>query len=154
MRTKRNESAKAKPSFSGATKSAKAKVNLKATKRVSKRDLEFERYLERVEDVNYRGGSWALPRNATAAEKTKYEICEKILGYQEDNNLSDEIMARKLHLTITETKDILFCRISKFSLDYLINIAKELFSPSEIKLTIENNKTSNKRRKTTHVQTV
>ncbi|KLL02386.1 MAG: hypothetical protein MRERC_2c129 [Mycoplasmataceae bacterium RC_NB112A] len=63
-------------------------------------------------------------------------------------------MARKLHLTIAETEDILFCRISNFTLDYLLNIAKELFSPAEIKLTIENKKTSNKRRKTVHVQTV
>ncbi|CAG8625982.1 5824_t:CDS:2 [Paraglomus occultum] len=76
------------------------------------RDKEFEKALQEAEDPKNIGqGSWSLPRNATAAEKTKYELCEKILGYQEDNNLSDEAMARKLHLTQTELEDILFCRI-------------------------------------------
>jgi predicted XRE-type DNA-binding protein len=81
-----------------------------------------------------------LPRNATVAEKTKYEICEKILGYQEDNNLSDEVMNRKLHLIQAELENILFCRISKFSLDYLMNVASKLFSPAEIKVVIETKK--------------
>ena len=105
------------------------------------RDKEFEKALQEAEDPkNIRQGSWALPRNATAAEKTKYEICEKILGYQEDNNLSDETMARKIHLTIAETEDILFCRISKFTLDYLMNVASKLFLPDEIKLIVESKK--------------
>ena len=102
------------------------------------RDKEFEKILQEAEDPKNIGqGSWALPRNATTAEKTKYELCEKILGYQEDNNLSDEVMTRKLHLTQTELEDILFCRISKFTLDYLMNVASKLFLPDEIKLIIE-----------------
>jgi len=98
----------------------------------------FKEVLTEIEDSKNTGqGSWSLPRNATPAEKTKYELCEKILGFQEDNNLSDEVLARKLHLTVSETEDILFCRISKFSLDNLMNIASKLFSPAEIKVTIE-----------------
>jgi len=93
------------------------------------RDKEFEKILQEAEDPKNIGqGSWALPRNATAAEKTKYEICEKILGYQEDNNLSDEALSRKIHLTIAETEDILFCRISKFTMDHLMNVASKLLS--------------------------
>lgn len=105
------------------------------------KDKEFEKVLQEAEDPKNIGqGSWALPRNATPAEKTKYELCEKILGYQEDNNLSDEAMARKIHLTIAETQDILFCRISKFTLDYLMNMASKLFAPAEIKVIVENKK--------------
>ena len=105
------------------------------------RDKEFEKILQEAEDPKNIGqGSWALPRNATAAEKTKYEICEKILGYQEDNNLSDEAMARKIHLTIAEIEDILFCRISKFTMDHLMNVASKLFAPAEIKVIVGNEK--------------
>jgi hypothetical protein len=43
-------------------------------------------------------------------------------------------VARKLHLTHPELKDILFCRISKFNLDYSININSKLFAPAEIKI--------------------
>lgn len=106
-----------------------------------KEEQKFQKILQELEDPkNISKGSWALPRNATAAEKTKYEICEKILGYQEDNNLSDEAMARKLHLTQIELEDILFCRISRFNLDYLMNIANELFFPNKIKVVVETQK--------------
>lgn len=102
------------------------------------RDKEFEKILQEAEDPKNIGqGSWACPKNPTPSEKAKYELCEKILGYQEDNNLSDEVMTRKLHLTQTELEDILFCRISKFTLDYLMNVASKLFLPDEIKLVVE-----------------
>ncbi|CAJ0912280.1 9075_t:CDS:2 [Entrophospora sp. SA101] len=65
-----------------------------------KEEQKFQKILQKLEDSKNIGqGSWALPRNATTAEKTKYEICEKILGYQEDNNLSDEAMAPGLRIT-------------------------------------------------------
>ncbi|RHZ36034.1 hypothetical protein [endosymbiont GvMRE of Glomus versiforme] len=120
---------------------------IKEKKMSGQEEQEFQKTLQELEDPKNIGqGSWALPRNATVAEKTKYEICEKILGYQEDSNLSDEAMVRKLHLTQVELEDILFCRISKFNLDYLINIASNLFSPNEIKVVIESNNI--------HVQTI
>jgi|SRR5215216_4589446 len=113
------------------------------------RDKEFEKILQEAENPRNIGrGSWACPENPTLSEKVKYELCEKILGYQEDNNLSDEVMIRKLHLTQTELEDILFCRISKFTLDYLMNVSSKLFLPDEIKLVVEPKKDN------LHVQTV
>ena len=113
---------------------------MKKEKKLSEEE-EFEKALQEVEDPKNVGqGSWALPENATPSERTKYEICEKVLGYQEDNDLPDEIMTRKLHLTQAELEDILFCRISKLSLDHLMNLTSKLFSPSEIKIVIETKK--------------
>ena len=56
---------------------------------------EFEKYLQKIEDPEYDGQdvSWHLPENATPVEKAKYELCEKMLIYQQDNNLSDEEIA-------------------------------------------------------------
>src|SRR5687767_4000924 len=84
-------------------------------KRVSGKS-EFERYLERVEDPKYNGSdtSWALPKNATPLEKTKYEICKQILIHQQDNDLSDEQVAKKINLTVGETRDILYYHIDYF----------------------------------------
>jgi predicted XRE-type DNA-binding protein len=75
-------------------------------------------------------------------------LCEKILGYQADNNLPDEVMTHKLHLTQAELEDILFCRISKFTLDYLMNVASKLFAPAEIKVIVGNEKDKS------HVRTI
>jgi len=46
-------------------------------------------------------------------------------------------MTKKLHLNQAELEDILFCRISKFTLDYLMNVASKLFLPVEIKVVVE-----------------
>ena len=69
----------------------------------------FKEYLEEIEDPNYQGGSWALPENPTPLEKAKYEICQKILGYQEDNNLSDKELSHRLGISEEKTLQILFC---------------------------------------------
>jgi predicted XRE-type DNA-binding protein len=100
---------------------------------------QFKKYLEKIEDPKYDGidASWDLPENATPLEKTKYELCEKMLVYQQDNNLTDEEIAEKIHLTTGETRDILYCHIDYFTLDRLITYATRLFKPLEIKMVIE-----------------
>src|SRR3954452_512183 len=101
--------------------------------RKSKTEKEqFKKYLERIEDPNYQGGSWALPENATPLEKSKYDICKKILVYKQNHNLSTEKLAKKIKLSISETEDILHGHIDYFTLDRLLDYAGKLFSPSEI----------------------
>src|SRR6185295_12664892 len=98
------------------------------------RDKEFEKILQEAEDPKKIGqGSWACPENPTPSEKAKYELCEKILGYQEDNNLSDEIMTRKLHLSQVELEDILFGRISNFNFEELVSYGEKLKGHLEVK---------------------
>ena len=122
-------------------KANKSKNKPKPTlKKSSKKEPEqFKKYLERIEDPKYDGNdaSWDLPENATPLEKTKYVICEKILSYQQDNNLTDEEIAKKIHLTTGEARDILYCHIDYFTLDRLITYATRLFKPLEIKMVIE-----------------
>jgi predicted XRE-type DNA-binding protein len=99
----------------------------------------FKEYLAEIESPEYddADASWGLSENPTTLEKAKYELCEKILGYQQENNLSDKEIARKIHLTTGETRDILYCHIDYFTLDRLITYAGRLFSTSEIKVIIE-----------------
>ena len=96
-----------------------------------------KKYLEKIEDSNYSGGSWDLPENPTALEKTKYDICEKILAHKQDNNLTIEKLAQQIKLSKAETEDIIYCRIDHFTLDRLMNYASKLFSPSEVRVVIE-----------------
>ena len=100
----------------------------------SQKNKSFKEYLQEIEDPKYDGtdASWGLPENPTFEEKAKYELCEKILAYQQDNNLSDKEIAEKIHLTMGKTKDILYCHIDYFTLDILITYASRLFSYQEI----------------------
>lgn len=116
------------------------KTSKKASpKRTLKEKEQFKKYLERIEDPKYDGAdaSWDLPEDATPLEKAKYELCEKILVYQQDHNLTDEEMAKKIHLTTGEVRDILYCHIDYFTLDRLITYATRLFKPLEIKMVVE-----------------
>src|SRR5688572_12893117 len=97
----------------------------------------FKEVTQELEDPNYQGGSWALPENPTPSEKAKYELCEKILGHQEDNNLSDKELRQKTGLSQDKLEDILFTRIEKINSDELINIASKLFAPCEIEIAIK-----------------
>ena len=116
------------------------------------KDKEFEKYLQKIEDPDYNGQdvSWHLPENATPVEKTKYELCEKILTYQQDNNLSDEEIANKIKITIGEVRDILYCHIDYFTLERLITYAERLFSTLEVKIISESKKTG----KNTHARAI
>jgi len=115
-------------------------------------EQEFEKYLQKIEDPDYNGQdvSWHLPENANPVEKAKYELCERILTYQQDNNLNDEEMANKIKITIGEVRDILYCHINCFTLERLITYAEPLFSTLEIKIIPEPKKTG----KNTHARAV
>lgn len=121
----------------------KSKVgkNLSNGKVISKKnstnsEQEFEQILQELENPNYAGeGFCSLPENPTALEKSKYDICQKILAYQQKHKLTDKEVAKRINLTTGETEDILFCRTDYFTLDRLITYANELFKPLEIKIT-------------------
>jgi len=90
------------------------------------KDKEFEKYLNQLSDPNYQGGSWALPENASVEDKFKYEICREILLYQRKNQKTDEELAQKIELTLTETQDILYYRITKLRTTQLITCTNKL----------------------------
>ena len=107
-----------------------------AEKSPTNSEQELEQLLQELESPDYAGeGFWSLPENPTALEKSKYDICQKILAYQQKHKLSDKEIAKRINLTTGETEDILFCRIDYFTLDRLITYANELFEPLEMKIT-------------------
>jgi len=100
------------------------------------KEQEFEQILQELENPNYVGeGFWSLPENPTTLERSKYDICQKILVYQQKHKLTDKEVAKRINLTTGETEDILYCRLDYFTLDRLITYANELFEPLEIKIT-------------------
>ena len=106
---------------------------MKKKNNLSLAEQEFEKYIQELEDPNYDGeSSWSLPENTTPLEKTKYELCKKIVVYKHDNQLSTNDIAKKINLTSAETRDILLYHISYFTLDRLMTYASRLFAPLEV----------------------
>jgi hypothetical protein len=109
----------------------------KVIKRTKREKEEFKKYLERIEDPNYQGGSWALPENPTTSEKTKYEVCEKVIRYKRNNKFTTEKLAQKMKLSKAEVEDILYCRIDYLTLDRLLSYTDKLFAPSQLEIVIK-----------------
>ena len=78
-------------------------------KKIGKGEKPFKEVLAEIESPDYPWVAKDLPEKATQVEKAKYELCQKILGYQEDNNLSDEEISRQLGINKEKTLQILFC---------------------------------------------
>ena len=120
----------------------KIKPTLKSKKKVTgKRTLkdkeQFKKYLERIEDPkNNQEVNYDLPENPTPLQVAKFDSCQRILAYQQDNDLSDEELAERVNLSIPKLEEVLFCQIEKFTLDRLMTYANSLFTPAQIKITI------------------
>ena len=70
--------------------------------------------------------------DATPIEKAKYEVCQNILRYKRENNLSEKELAKKIKIKPGKLDYLLFCHIEHFTLDELVLYASELFSPFQI----------------------
>ena len=106
----------------------------------NKKDLEFEKDLEEIENVNDIGKEfWALPINPILIEKLKFDICQMILNYQQIKNLNDQQLVHKLKINEKELEDISFCRLPYLNLDNLINYLNNLTKVTEVKLQTEEN---------------
>ena len=107
-------------------------------------DKNFEKYLAKIEDPkNEQEENYDLPENPTPLERAKYNICQNILRYKRESNLSREQIAQQIQLSKAETEELLFCHINNFTLDRLTEYASRLFSQLEIKITKAENKRVN-----------
>ena len=100
----------------------------------------FENYIQELEkkfqDPNYdEDVNFGLPTNPTPTEEIKYDLCQKILAYQQDSKLSDEEIARRIGLNVEKVREIMYSHFHKFTLDELVIYSDKLFSPAKREIT-------------------
>jgi predicted XRE-type DNA-binding protein len=98
-------------------------------------ETELKEIREKVSNPNYPYKNKILPFNASGEEKFKYQICQAILVYQQENNLPVEEVAEKIEITLNKTYDILLGKIKNFRLKELANYLEKLHVPFEVKIT-------------------
>ena len=108
-------------------KNPKEELNMKSKKNSPPKKV-VDSIRKEMTNPNFPYKNIGLASDATPLEKNKYEICQKILAYKQDNNLTTEKVAKNIHLTAPETEDIFFGRINKFTLDRLVAYANNIFS--------------------------
>ena len=98
-------------------------------------ETELKEIREKVSNPNYPYKNKILPLNASGEEKFKYQICQAILVYQQENNLPVEEVAEKIEIPLNKTYDILLGKIKGFRLNELANYLEKLHVPFEVKIT-------------------
>ncbi|CAG8720642.1 11502_t:CDS:1, partial [Ambispora leptoticha] len=79
--------------------------------------------LERMRQPGYRYINKGLNLNATPLEKSKYDICQDILSYTQENHISDQDLKKKLGIKQIELDYLVYCQVDKFTLDQLVSYA-------------------------------
>jgi predicted XRE-type DNA-binding protein len=102
------------------------------------KEKSFKEYLKEIEDPkNNQEVNYALPENPTPLQAAKFEICQEILGYKLDHDLTRKQVAEKIGISKAETENILFCHIEEFTLDRLVEYASKLLEPARVKVILE-----------------
>src|SRR3954464_13058998 len=109
----------------------------------NQKEKSFKEYLQEIEDPkNNSEINYALPENPTPLQVAKFEICQEVLGYKQDNKLTRERVAERMGISKAETEDILFCHIEEFTLDRLVDYASKLLDPVRVKVILESKKST------------
>jgi predicted XRE-type DNA-binding protein len=95
-------------------------------------ETELKEIREKVSNLNYPYKNKILPANASGEEKFKYQICQAILVYQQENNLPVEEVTKKIEIPLPKTYDILLGKIKGFELKELVNYLEKLHVPFEV----------------------
>ncbi len=70
--------------------------------------------------------SRTLPKNASKADRLKYELCEKFVSYLLKHKMSQAQLARKLKVDPARINEIVKYRIDLYTVDKLLDLAERL----------------------------
>jgi len=80
---------------------------------------ELERIKKKLKKVE---GTLLPPKNPSALEQFRWDICQKFLAYKVANKLTQKAIAIRIGVDEAKVSKILHHRIKEFSTDRLINL--------------------------------
>lgn len=78
---------------------------------------QIKKVLKKIESKQ---STIAIPTNADAITKTKFEICKQIIKYMIKNKLSQNELAAKLLISKARVSEICNYRIERYTIDKLL----------------------------------
>lgn len=90
---------------------------------------------EMREKLSHGPSSKPLPKNATAADKIKYQICKEFVIYKNATKITQRALAEKAGIDESLMSKILHYNIDEFTIDRLVKFLTELYP--EIKFDIK-----------------
>ncbi len=94
----------------------------------AKKLAEMDKKLKEME------GAIALPKNATYAERVKYDLCKRIVAYVRIHRITQAELAGKLGIDPARVSEIVNYKIDKFTIDTLLTYNRTLDPEFEVKI--------------------
>ena len=86
-----------------------------------------EKELKKIRKVlNKATGSTILPKDASATERLKYDICKKFVIYKQEHNLNNRELSKIIEIDETLVSRILKYQIHRFTTDKLIQYLSKI----------------------------
>ncbi len=92
---------------------------------------ELNRIRKKLEKAE---GTLMLPEHATALERFRWDICQKLVAYKRNHDLTLEEMGRLLGIDKGKVSKILRHRVDEFSTDRLIGYLQVLYPETKLKV--------------------
>ncbi|KLL02206.1 MAG: hypothetical protein MRERC_3c033 [Mycoplasmataceae bacterium RC_NB112A] len=90
--------------------------------------------VSKLSDPNYEVGDYILPENTSVEDRIKYEICQTILTYQQENKIDYQKLTQQLNLPPHEVIVLLKKRTKNFTLKELVNYLERLVVSCQVKI--------------------
>lgn len=95
----------------------------------SKQELErVRKKLSKVEPT------FILPRNASVADRLKYDICKEFVIYLQENHMDQIELAKELRVDPARISEIVKYKIDLFTLDRLLKLLEKIRPDLDIRV--------------------
>src|SRR3954452_14583022 len=89
-------------------------------------EAELKDIREKTSSPDYPYRNKILPANASTEEKFKYQICQAILVYQQENNLSEKELTQRIGVNKDKLINVLCSKIYNLELNELTCFTEKL----------------------------
>jgi predicted XRE-type DNA-binding protein len=102
-----------------------------------KTNFPSEKELKEMRELLSKGdASRLLPKNASATDKVKFLICEKILDYKLSNKLTQRALSEKLGENESLVSKVVHYHIDEFTIDRLLKFLNVIYPNMTIDLKV------------------
>lgn len=87
-----------------------------------------------LEELKHKPSTRLLPKDASVAEKVKFDLCKKFLIYMRENELTQKEMCELLGIDKSKMSKITHYHIEDFSIERLVNLLGKLYKKVSIEI--------------------
>jgi predicted XRE-type DNA-binding protein len=106
-------------------------------KHMKKDNFPSEKQLKKMRTLLSKGiASRPLPEHASAVDRIKYSMCQKIVTYKNDHKLSQRALAELIGENESLVSKVTHYHFDEFTIDRLVKFLSKLYPKAEMKIEV------------------